>query len=134
VCAALLHPPREQCNLPPNLAAVCLSAATGDFGDGDERKEGDEGDEVEEEGKEPADDNDGYVAQESDLDEFSSLSVSLPPAQITPSRSRPRSSCPPRLRSPLARPTLFTKTWTATSSWKTMMKMTIPVVGTESDC
>jgi hypothetical protein len=62
-CASL-YPPREQCNFPPNRAAVCPSAATGDFGDGDGCEEGDEGDEVEEEGEEPADDGDGDVVQE----------------------------------------------------------------------
>ncbi|KAH9957714.1 hypothetical protein BC827DRAFT_1378031 [Russula dissimulans] len=74
-------------DLPPNLAAVCPSAATGDLGD--ELEEGDEREEpeVEEEGEEPADDGDGDVVQESDLDESSSPSVSLPLAQTMPSRS-----------------------------------------------
>jgi len=89
VCAALLLCPPQRRDLPPNLATVCPSAATGDFGGCDEREGGDEEDKVEEEGEEPADDRDGDgdAVQESDLDEFSSPSVSLPLAQTTPSRS-----------------------------------------------
>jgi len=54
-------------------------------------------DEVEEEGKEPADDRDGDVVQESDLGELSLLS-GPPPAQTSPSRSRSRSGCPSRFQ------------------------------------
>ncbi|KAH9954181.1 hypothetical protein BC827DRAFT_1386900 [Russula dissimulans] len=54
---------------------------------GDKREEGDEGEEVIEEGGEPADDGGGDVVQKSDLDGFSSPSVSLPLAETTPSRS-----------------------------------------------